>query len=191
MSIDLPALVSQFKPFHDNETEHAWFKTLVPWIAPEAYLNIIYKPAVPTVLKSVGEKWRFPAPVIDLLNTHNGALLFSSALNVYGVIAPPKLLNRQDTFLCSPFDIERENEFWPLDRNRLLVIGGYRLGYRVCVDRNNCRVYAFNKKEPQLPVASWGTIENWLNSEILRLATLFDNEGRRIGPESETGPPNQ
>jgi hypothetical protein len=191
MNFDLLASVSQFKPFHDEENHLAWFKTLVPWVAPEAYLNIIYKPAAPAVLKSVAEKWRFPAPLISVLSMHNGALLFSTAMNLYGVVAPPKLLNRQDRFLVPPFDIERENQFWPLDRDRLLVIGGYRLGFRVCIDRNNCRVYAFHKKGPQLPVASWDSIEHWLNSEILRLAKLFDNEGRRIGPESETGPPAQ
>jgi len=36
MSVDLVKLVSQFRAFHDKETDLAWFRTLVPWVAPTA-----------------------------------------------------------------------------------------------------------------------------------------------------------
>jgi hypothetical protein len=189
MSIDLLKSVSRFRSFHDRETEHAWFRTLVPWIGPEAYLNVVYKAANPSVLKLVADKWRVPEPVADLLGVHNGAMLFSNALNIYGVVEPGTLLNRQDRFQLPPFNMERENESWVVAPDRLLVIGGYRFdGSRACIDRTNGRIYVF-KKRNEIPVTSWDTVDDWLNSEVFRLGQLFDHDGKRIGPESETGPP--
>ena len=45
MPIDLLAALSRFSNVGDQETEIAFLRTHVPWVAPEAYLHIVYKPA--------------------------------------------------------------------------------------------------------------------------------------------------
>jgi len=93
MSIDLLSLISRFRPFDDRENANASFRTRVPWVAPEAYLNIIYKPAPPKLLSEIAGKLSFPLSVIDFLRQHNGAMLFSGSLSLFGVVEPGRLLN--------------------------------------------------------------------------------------------------
>jgi hypothetical protein len=134
-------------------------------------------------------KWRFLSSVIDFLGNQNGAMLFSGSLNLYGVVERGRLLNRQDRFSLPPFDIEQENASWSFHPDRLLVVGGYSLeGSRACIDRSDGRVHLFRMKT-RIPTVSWSTLDHWLTDEIARLRTLFDDNGRRIASESETGPP--
>ena len=69
-------MLSRYAPFDDRESEVAWFKTRIPWLAPEAYLNIVYKPADPTLLRGVSERWDFPEELTEFLLRQNGAHLF-------------------------------------------------------------------------------------------------------------------
>lgn len=189
MNIRLLDLVSRFRAFDDRESQVAWFKTLVPWVAPEAYLNIVYKPAPPRLLDVVGTKLSFPSDVVDFLTQQNGAMLFSGALNIYGVVETGQLLNRRDRFSLPPFDIEGENGSWRLDRDRLLVIGGYRLdGSRACIDRSDSHVHVYQRGQ-RAPMRSWTSLERWVVDEVDRLGALFEDDGKRTGSESETGPP--
>jgi len=82
--IDLPSLITKFRAVNDRESEAASFHTHVPWIAPDAYLNIIFKPAPPDILSSMGAQMEIPVPVLQLLARHNGAVLFSDSLSVFG-----------------------------------------------------------------------------------------------------------
>lgn len=189
MCIDLLSLVSKFRRFDDHENANASFRTRVPWIGPEAYLHIVYKPALPKLLSEAAERWSFPAEIFDFLKHQNGAMLFSGSLNLYGVVDPERLLNREDRFSLPPFNLERENTSWKFHPERLLVIAGYRLdGSRVCIDRTDRRIHIFQKGQ-RIPLASWATFEEWLLSEVERLTDLFDESGRRTSPEAQTGPP--
>jgi hypothetical protein len=189
MSIDLLSLVSRFRRFDDRDNANAFFRTRVPWAAPEAYLNIVYKPAPEKLLFETAERWSFPLSVVDFLRRQNGAMLFSGSLNLYGIVEPGRALNRQEPFSLPAFNIEPENKSWSLHPDRLLVIGGYRFdGSRACTDRSDGKVHVFQKGET-IPTASWPSLESWLTIEIRRLSGVFDDEGRRIGLESETGPP--
>jgi hypothetical protein len=178
--IDLLSLTSHFKPLNDHESEAAWFRTLLPWVGPEAYLNVIHKPAPPGLLFNVAQRWHFPEEIVDFLEHQNGAMLFCGALNLYGVVEPARLLNREDTFSLPPFNIEDENASWAFQRDRLLVVGGYMFdGSRACIDRSDSHIHIF-KKGQRIPTASWPSFETWLVEEISRLRTLFDGEGRKI-----------
>jgi len=189
MSVDLLSLISNFRQFDDQENANAFFRTRVPWVASEAYLNIIYKPAPTKVLSVVAEMWSFPAVVVDFLRHQNGAMLFSGSLNLYGVVEPGRLLNRKDRFSLPPFDIERENKSWLFHPDRLLVVGGYSFdGSRACIDRSDGQIHVFPKRQ-RIPAVSWGGFDSWLVGEIARLSLLFDADGKRIRPESETKPP--
>jgi len=189
MSIDLLSLVSEFRCFDDQENANASFRTRVPWVAPEAYLHIVFKPAPSKLLSEVAGRCSFPPVVVDFLSHQNGAMLFSGSLNLYGVVDPTRLLNRADRFSLPPFNIGRENKSWTFHPDRLLVVGGYRFdGSRACIDRADGKIHVFQKGQ-RIPAVSWASFDSWLVSEIARLRVLFDNDGKRTGPESETGPP--
>ena len=187
--IDLLKLISKFRAVNNRRSAVAFFQTHVPWVGPEAYLNIIFEPASLEVLSNVGAKMRMPAPLVELLAEHNGAILFSGALSWYGVVDKGQLLNRTNRFSLPPFNIEAENRSWPPpDRDRLLKIGGYGFdGSGVCIDRQNLRILVFHRGAEE-PYCSWPTLGDWLNNEIRRLSELFDVSGKRLVDESETLP---
>jgi hypothetical protein len=187
--IDLPSLITKFHAVNDRESEVAFFHTHVPWVAPEAYLNIIFKPVLPDVLSGVGEQMKIPMPVLQLLARHNGANLFSGSLSLYGVVRKGQLLHRSDSFSIPPFNIELENRNWPPpDRDKFLKIGGYGFdGSGVCIDRDSLGVFVFRRREKE-PCSSWPTLDVWLNSEVRRLSVLFDAFGKRLVEERQTLP---
>lgn len=187
--IDLPRMLTKFRPLDDRETDTAFFHTHVPWVAPEAYLHIVFKPAAASALSAVGEKMKIPSPVLQLLAQHNGMKLFSGCLSVYGVVRQGQLLNRSDPFGLPPFNIEDENNSWPPpDRSRWLKIGGYGYdGSGVCIDRDSLEIVVFRRGETR-SLAGWENLGTWMASEITRLSELFDSSGRRLIDEAGTLP---
>jgi len=179
--IDLPALITKFEAVNDRESEVAFFHTHVPWVAPEAYLNIIFKPAPSDVLSTVGAQMKVPGDVLQLLARHNGAHLFSGSLHLFGVLRKGQLLHRSESFSLPPFNIELENQSWPPpDRKTFLKIGGYGFdGSGACIDRESLGIFVFRRREKE-PCASWPTLDVWLDSEIHRLSALFDGSGKRL-----------
>jgi SMI1/KNR4 family protein SUKH-1 len=188
MSINLPSLLERFRVFQDFDNDIASYRTLVPWVGPEAYLNIIYRAAPSQLLLAIAEKLRFPAPVFEFLSRYNGANLFSGALNLYGVVEPGRLLNRSDSFSLPPYNIEAANKSWSVEPQQLLVIGVYQFdGSQVCIDRSSGRILFFKRKQTTAEL-SWTNFEHWLREEISRMSSLFDSDGRRLRPESPTVP---
>lgn len=191
MAIGLLDLVSNASSVNDRETDVAYFRTHVPWVAPEAYLHIVFKPAPERVLAQAAQRLRLPPVFLDFLKTQNGAILFSGALSIYGVLASGERINRSDPFSRPPFDIERENSNWPpYDPACFLAIGGYGFdGSCVCINRNTFRIDLFSRGEASLsrrPSVSWNGLDEWIRDENSRLSTLFDSTGRRLVNESET-----
>src|SRR5262249_12662391 len=48
MTLDFLKMVSRFRQVDDLESNTAFFRTRVPWIAPKAYLNMVFKPLAVT-----------------------------------------------------------------------------------------------------------------------------------------------
>ena len=190
MTIQILSLLTKFENVDNRETETAFFQTR---IAPETYLNVVYKPAQAETLFSVAAKLKFPDKFTELLAQQNGAVLFSGAFSVYGVVPPGTLLNRNDPLSLPPYNIEDENRDWPPDDpERLLVIGGYGFdGSSACIDRTTSQIYLFQRGEQTLvssPSASWPSPGEWITSEVARLSFLFDRRGKRMVDQSETPP---
>lgn len=193
MALGILHLLSEFEDVNDRESETAFFRTHVPWIGPQAYLNIIFKPAPEAVLAEAARRVRMPASLIEFLRRQNGAILFSGALSVCGVHRHGQLLNRQEAFSRMPFNIEDENDDWPPDDSeRFLALGGYGFdGSSVCIDRSDSCIYFFQRGERGLlptPSLKWPSLEDWVTSEIARLSMLFDERGKRLVNESQTLP---
>ena len=182
----------KFDSARNVENELAYFLTPVPWVAPDAYLNVVWKGANPENLKRVGERVKIPAEFRDFLRIQNGAVLFSDALSIFGVHEEGQLLNRNGPLQALPFNIEEENENWlPPEPSRFLAIGAYGFnGSRVCVDRTNGEISLFPRDActPAKCIYSWRSIGEWLKSEIERLSTLFDRMGCRLVDQHFTVP---
>ena len=193
MMVELLSLLSKFRVLNDRESEAAYFRTNIPWVGSQAYLNIVFKPAPPEVLVDTAGRLGMPGSLVEFLQIQNGAILFSGALSVCGVHRPGQLLNREQPFSQLPFNIEDENDDWPPnDPERFLSLGGYSFdGSEVCIDRGDSRIYLFQRDEEALassPSASWRSLEEWITSEISRLSFLFSHDGHRLAAESQTLP---
>jgi hypothetical protein len=189
-------MTKQFQAVDDRESEVAYFRTNLPWVAPLAYLNVIYKPAPTELLKHGRQLLNLPEPVTDFLAQQNGAILFSGALNVYGVVHPDQLLNRAAPLSLPPYSLFDENRSWSLSEpERFLIIGGYGFdGSRICIDRASSEIYLFDRHDGELrqsAAAMWSSLDEWLASEIPRIASIFDETGHRCGDESATVPRKQ
>lgn len=187
--VDLLKLVGKFQAKNDRESNTAFFRTHVPWVAPEAYLNTIFKPAAPEALSEVNNRLRMPDPILELLKQHNGAILLSRSLSLFGVVGKGQLYNRSDPFSLPPYNIETENLSGIPDRDRFLKVGGYRYdGSGAYIDRQTLEIVLFREGEKK-PCCSWPTLDDWLNTEIRRLTGLFDASGKRLVDEAQTLPP--
>lgn len=192
MAIELLKLLSEFDAAHDKENTVASFRTEV---AAGVYLHVIYKPASRGVLAQVARRLKLPHSFEEFLAVQNGAHLFAGALSLYGAVHAGTLLDRRNPFSLPPFDIEDANGSWPIDRSRLLVIGGYQFdGSKVCLDRQDQHVELFRPTQQgwsQLPAQSWRSLDQWITQEIARLSLLFDKAGKKLADESQTVPPQK
>jgi hypothetical protein len=193
MTINLLDLLSQFRKANDRENENAHFLTQAPWVAPLAYLNVIFKPAPKEVLNSAVLRMAIPPVFSEFLAVQNGAILFSGALSVYGAVRPGQLLNRSEPFSLPPFSLDDHNpmQYVP-EADRFLAIGGYGYdGSRVCVYRRGLSIHLFPRGKTELQRTAsfiWMNLSEWLTSEVSRLSTLFDSDGHRLADEIETLP---
>jgi hypothetical protein len=173
----------------ERESGTAFFYNFAPWIAPKAYLHIVFREAATDALGEIGDLLDIPQSWRDTLSRQNGAILFSGALSVYGVHASGTLLNRKDVFERLPFSILDENRSWPTkDQGRYFVIGGYGYdGTRVVMDRVDGSVVAMPRKT-ETCLRRWPDADSWLREELSRLLKLFDKDGKICVSEEETLP---
>src|SRR5204863_6310183 len=83
---DLSALLTKFRNVNDVETDHALFQTNVPSVAPQGYLNILFKPSSNQTREAVTQRLRLPPPLIRLFAAWNGARLFFGGLAIYACL---------------------------------------------------------------------------------------------------------
>lgn len=163
----------------ERESSAASFYNLAPWIAPQAYLHIVFKPADKAVLNEVGTLMNLPHSWQDTLAEQNGAILYSNAINIFGIRSPTALLNRRDVFEMPPFSIVDENRSWPVKPiERYVAIGSCPYdGTQAVLDRNNGSVIAIPRKSEKA-ICRWPNPDTWIDEELKRLSMLFDREGK-------------
>lgn len=191
--IEIRQLVPNYSSEKNHESPTAFFLCPVSWLAPLAYLHIIFKPLADPLLKSLTVQLELPLPFSLFLRQQNGAILFSGALNFFGLHAPGQLFNREDPFSRLPFDLQNEGRNWPpVNSKRLLVIGSYGFdGSTICIDRSNLRVVMYKRGTTGLaerPSYRWETLEECVVGEFARLSAIFDKSGRRLVDERLTVP---
>lgn len=162
------------------ESDTAFFYNSAPWIAPKAYLHIVFRGASTDALDEVGRgQMRLPQSWLDTLTRQNGASLFSGAMDIYGLHSPGTLLNRSNIFEPLPFNVQSEARSWPVKPvERYVRIGGYGYdGTGAVLDRESGAVLAIPRKSETI-LQKWPDADAWINVEVTRLATLFDSEGK-------------
>jgi hypothetical protein len=174
----------------EKESGTAFFYNFAPWIAPKAYLHIVFKGADTEALDDVGRtEMRLPESWLHVLSQQNGASLFSGAMDIYGLHNPGTLLNRTNVFERLPFNIVSESRSWPVKPVvRYVRIGGYGYdGTGAVLDRESGAVLAIPRKSETV-LRKWPDADTWINLESARLATLFDSEGKIRVANEETVP---
>lgn len=173
----------------EKESNAACFYNFSPWIAPQAYLHIVFKPADRVTLREISRIIKLPQSWQDTLAVQNGAILYSDAISIYGVRSPTALLNRRDAFELPPCSIVDENRSWPVNPiERFVTIGGYSYdGTRAVLDRDNGSVLAILRKSERV-LCRWPDPDTWINEELTRLSILFDREGKILVSREQTLP---
>jgi len=189
MSLDIRKILKDQGWKLEHESSTAYFYNHVPWVAPQAYLHIVFKGADRYGLREVGDKLGLPEGWRNVLEIQNGAILFSGSISLYGVHAPGAFLNRSDFFNRMPFSIEGENRSWPpKDRGAQVAIGGYSYdGTRAVLDLAREQVAAMPRKSTTV-LENWLSAESWVKTELQRLRTMFDNQGKILVAEADTLP---
>jgi hypothetical protein len=176
----------KYRNVNDFVHERVLFKTNVPWVAPKAYLHILFPPAPANVLQQRTKELRIPNPLSEFYSQWNGALLFTGTLAIYGLLVDGHVLNREDWRCRHPFDLVTETHRWQpeLDDRDLFCFGSY--GYdrsAVCVARDSGVVTAFAAERLEVVRATWPSFETFLSEELDRLSAFFDENGRCSFPE--------
>jgi hypothetical protein len=190
--VNLLLAVREFGLVGELETEHAFLVKHVPAIAPEAYLHVILKPVSEALLIRAKINLDLPSSVLDFLRVQNGAILFSGALNIFG-LCDSTLLERDRRYFVVPYDLHTANQDWPPpDGRRFLAIASYGFdGSTVCIDRVDQQLYLFRRGTSNLEgthTIKWRSVEAWLANEVKRLSTLFGVDGSCMFSESLTVP---
>ena len=183
MAINLLAMLGKFKKMADQETEDAYFRTKVPSVGPDAFLNIVYKAPPREVSDEVELDLRLPSSLSDFYRQWNGARFFVGGLSVYGCVPSGQQLDRTSPFKLLPFNIREVNREFSRQVNDagLVCIGSYSYDRSiVCMRRESQSVVCFVGKDFSNVRREWRNLEHWLAEELLRLSLLFDEEGNRL-----------
>jgi hypothetical protein len=180
MAIDLKALVAKFRNVSDVETDHALFRTNVPSVAPQGYLNMLFKPASANTRENVARRLQLPAPLLEFFAQSNGARLFFDGIAIYGCWSEHQMFDRTNPFGHMPFNIEGVNREFAkaTSTTHLLCIGSYNFDRSiVCIDRTALGVTCFVGKDFTRKRRTWPSLDDWLVNEIKRVCALHDEFG--------------
>ena len=163
----------------DVETAGAWFVSHVPWVAPLAYLHVVFKPGSQ---ENVERSRVLPADFGNMVRRYNGFDLFQigggSALSMYGSFLVTTISRSPKLDAVTPYDVFDYNG--QVSPDRPAVIGSYFADGSEVVLNPDGTVYRRSLKGHQLSGA-WNTIEEWVTCEIARLEPMFTADGHYLG----------
>lgn len=158
-----------------------------PHIAPMAWLHSIYSPLVDSEIEGLERKIgaKIPENYRAFLKVSNGLKVFNTTLCLDGV---RRNYVRTVENVWQPFDICIPNvsERPQNAKSSSFFIGGYDWdGSLLFTDGS--KVFLCDREDAK-PLYEWNSFEEMLSSEIKRLMTLFDKNGKALNPESSTVP---
>jgi hypothetical protein len=181
MTLDLLNLLAKFRANENVETPIAHFLTKTPWVAPEAYLHIVYKAASRSLVDQVASELRFPSAMREFYDLWNGGWFFNGGFSIYGCVEEGMLLDRSNRFALPPFNIRDLNFSIRGVSGNLVAVGTYRYdGSVVCVHRETGQTVCFVGTSIREERMRWNSLEQWIHQEIERIGFLFDENGRLL-----------
>ncbi len=191
MAVNLNSLLSRFKNIEDFESKTAFYKTRIPWAAPFAYLNILYKPVTEELRHKRVNELSIPKSLADFYRSYNGANLFADFLRISGFRPDSYVLDRKNWQDIPAYDIRdiEERHAEQLREMNLVCFADYSFdGSYVCIDRSDEKIVCFKGKNFTTTRLTWASFEQWISSEIARIAFYFDQQGKRLVAEDKLLP---
>ncbi|KEO71622.1 SMI1/KNR4 family protein [Anditalea andensis] len=161
-----------------------------PFLGREAWLNKIYPSLTHEEILELETSLnqRLPVELKSLLNEFsNGLNILSSTLSIYGL---RKQLGRSIEASRQPFSILTPNKLErPSDsKDSFLFIGGYNWdGSLLYIDIETSKIHCCTSESANSKFC-WKTLDEMLISEIKRLYTLFDENGKELKEGTKTIP---
>lgn len=161
----------------------------VPYLGPLAYLHIVFPPLDGSGIAKLAKILNRPVPdpYQQLLLVTNGLYLFSGALSLYGLRTDySRRLSIVEPFhLADPNVSERPKAAKP----SWFIFGFYKSdGSSAYMDPMTGHVYRANRDMTEPHLNDWASLDTFLESEIKRLRTHFDDRGHRLDPSRSTAP---
>jgi hypothetical protein len=163
----------------------------VPHVAPEAWLHQLYFPLNTHEIDELecSVKVAIPNSFREFLGFANGLGLFSGSLSIFGKRTS---YARTGDEAWQPFCIVTANTFerpsYALTSQ--LIVGSYRSdGSLMLVDGKSERVIRCKSRSKKI-LNTWPDFSMMLTSEAIRLAELFDSNGRRLSTTATTPIPD-
>lgn len=163
----------------------------VPHVAPEAWLHQLYCPLNTLEIDELESRVKvtIPKSFREFLGFANGAGLFSASLSIFGKRTS---YARTGDEAWQPFCIVTANTFerpsYALTSQ--IVVGSYRSdGSLVLVDGKSERVTRCKSRSKKI-LNTWPDLSTMLTLEVIRLAELFDSNGRRLSTTATTPIPD-
>jgi hypothetical protein len=161
----------------------------VPHVAPEAWFHILFPPLDADNLDDLERSIRRPIPrsYRDLLTATNGLHLFGGKITLSG--------RRRDYSrkpgVRLPFDLADPNvhERPPAADPSWFLFGFYREdGSRAYLDPTDGHVYRGTRDLAQPRLNQWISLDAYLEQEVDRMTSLFDERGRQLDKARPTTP---
>jgi hypothetical protein len=160
-----------------------------PHIAPLAWLHSIYPPLLGNDLNEMEKRLghAIPGPYRRFLIATNGINIFSTTLSLYGLRYNYKR-NIEDVW--QPFDIVTPNTIEKPGNagDNIFIIGSYDWdGSYLYIDSKSGKIHLCDREDARSNY-SWDSFYAMLESEINRLITRFDKEGKVLNEDESTLP---
>lgn len=156
---------------------------------PYFWLISLFSPISSDKLEKLKEKIYVPYEYeLFLMNCCNGLHLFSGTLSLSGyrenmIRIPSEILQQPFNLLTPNIDERPKNS-----KAEYFYFGFYKYdGSRVYINTNDHCVYLC-KRYDSTPIFKWNSFESFLDTEIPRICSLFDDNGEEISPNYSTLP---
>lgn len=161
-----------------------------PFIAPQAWLNERYPVLGPKEIDEMKNELDTQIPPVYrnfLAEYSNGLCILTATFCLYGhrlMLGSSIEASRQPFSITTPNKSERPDNA----KNSYFFIGGYNWdGSHLYIDKADNTVHCCERWDATSK-KQWGTLEEMILSEIERLYTLIDEEGRFLDEDKPTIP---
>lgn len=161
----------------------------VPHVGSEAYLHVVFPGLGSEQRISLEKVCGRPIPpwLLELYSEHNGMILFSGSLALYGLRAS---YGRSGDGAWQPFNLAEPN----VDERMVdappeaVFFGTYDWdGSLLYTTANSQAVYRCSRDSPK-PLNEWANVRLMLTAEVHRIGRLFDAGGRELDDSVPTTP---